>query len=115
MYRSLLDLSGKVAVVTGGGKGIGLAITHALSELGAKTVLATRNMSTAQEGLEFLKSKGITPDTYEFDVLNPAAVTDAAKVLNERYGKVDVLVNNAGIVQGQAAEDVSDELFDWHF
>jgi NAD(P)-dependent dehydrogenase (short-subunit alcohol dehydrogenase family) len=50
MYRNLFNLTGRVAVVTGGAKGIGLAISHALGEFGCKVVIATRNLDVAKTG-----------------------------------------------------------------
>ena len=57
MYKGLFDLSSRVAVVTGGGRSIGLCIAHALAEFGAKVVIADMNEQTAESGVADLRSK----------------------------------------------------------
>jgi 3-oxoacyl-[acyl-carrier protein] reductase len=86
------DLEGKTALVTGGGKGIGLAISHALAGLGAKVVINYRSDKAAAE--EAARSMpGAT--AYQADVSEPAQVEAMVKAI----GRVDVLVNNAGAVR----------------
>lgn len=86
------DLEGKTALVTGGGKGIGLAISHALAGLGAKVVINYRSDKVAAE--EAARSMpGAT--AYQADVSEPAQVEAMVKAI----GRVDVLVNNAGAVR----------------
>ncbi len=112
MYLDRIKLTGRVAVVTGGGQGIGLACVEALCEAGARVYVADRNAKVAEDGRARMKAKGYDVDVIEVDVTNSADVdAAAAKVLAEK-GRIDVLVCNAGIVRPSApAEDVGDE--DW--
>ena len=99
-----------VAVVTGGGRGIGLAIVDALAEAGARVVIADYDEALANEGSDAMRRKGHDIEGVVMDVTDSARVTAIADELTRRYGKVDVLVNNAGIARSQtAAEDVEDE------
>src|SRR5688572_21284894 len=107
MYLEKHRLDGRVALVTGGGRGIGLACSHALAEAGAKVVIADVDQAVAREGKESLAGASFEAETVDLDVTDSAAVRSVADELNSRLGSVDVLVNNAGIARsGTAAEDV---------
>lgn len=110
MYLDMFKLDGRVAVVTGGGRGIGLAIVEALAEAGATVVIADQDLAVANEGLATLRGKGINADIVQMDVTDSARVNTVADELVARYGKVDILVNNAGIARSMTpAETVTDE------
>lgn len=110
MFLEKLRLDGRLAVVTGGGRGIGLACSEALAEAGARVVIADIDRDIAEGGRESLKAKGYDCETVELDVTDPQAVTTAADEIVSRWGKVDILVANAGIARsGTPAEEVSDE------
>ena len=110
MYLEKFKLEGQVAVVTGGGRGIGLAIVEALAEAGARVVIADRDEAIADEGREAMRKKGYQVDIVLMDVTDSARVNAVAAELVAKYGKVDILVNNAGIARSQtSAVDVSDE------
>ena len=112
MYLDRMKLTGRVAVVTGGGQGIGLACVEALCEAGAHVIIADRNAKVADDGRAKMKGKGYAVDVIEVDVANSAEVDAAAAKVMAEKGRIDVLVCNAGIVRpSAAAEDVSDE--DW--
>jgi NAD(P)-dependent dehydrogenase (short-subunit alcohol dehydrogenase family) len=111
MYREKLSLAGRRAVVTGGGRGIGLAISEALAEAGAHVVIATRKSDDAESGRQALQAKGYACDALTLDVTDSAAVTAAADRLAGSGGGVDILVCNAGISRQVAAEAMSDA--DW--
>lgn len=112
LYWDKLRLDDRVAVVTGGGQGIGLACAEALAETGAKVVIADINPATAEKGLAALAAKGHTADSITLDVTNSKAVTAAADEIAARHGRIDILVANAGIGgAGAGAEDTTDE--DW--
>jgi NAD(P)-dependent dehydrogenase (short-subunit alcohol dehydrogenase family) len=110
MYLDRFDLKGRVAVVTGGGQGIGLACVEALFEAGAHVYIADRSPKTAAEGRAAMKAKGYAADVIEMDVTDSRQVdASAARVMQER-ARVDILVCNAGIGRSEtAAEDVTDE------
>ena len=110
MYAKKLRLDGRVAVVTGGGRGIGLCIADVLSEFGAHVVIADIDPAIAATGKAKLAAKGYTADIYQLDVTRPDDVEALASKLVAKHGKVDILVANAGIARsGTAAEDVTDE------
>jgi NAD(P)-dependent dehydrogenase (short-subunit alcohol dehydrogenase family) len=110
MYLVKFRLDGRVAVVTGGGRAIGLAICEALAEAGARVVIADHDMDVAGEGLATLRGKGYDAEIVRMDVTDSARVNEVADELVARYGKVDILVNNAGIARSETpAETVADE------
>jgi NAD(P)-dependent dehydrogenase (short-subunit alcohol dehydrogenase family) len=112
MYMEKLRLDGRCAVVTGGGRGIGLAIAEALAEAGAKLSLIDRDADVLALGAETLRGKGFAVDTWTVDVTDSKAVQHAADQIVEKHGDVDVLVANAGVGRPPTpAEQVSDE--DW--
>ena len=110
MYLEKYNLSGRTAVITGGGRNIGLACAHALAEAGAHVVLAEIDPAVAASGQENLKKAGFDAETVDMDVTNPDQVTAAADALVAKHGAVDILVCNAGIARsGVPAEEVTDE------
>jgi NAD(P)-dependent dehydrogenase (short-subunit alcohol dehydrogenase family) len=110
MYTERFLLTGRRAVVTGGGRGIGLASAEALSEAGAAVVIVDHDAGLARAGVESLRSKGYHATSVVLDVTDSGAVDAAAAHLNAAGELVDVLVCNAGIARsGTPAEDVPDE------
>jgi NAD(P)-dependent dehydrogenase (short-subunit alcohol dehydrogenase family) len=97
---SVLDqfsLDGKVAVVTGGNRGIGRAIAHALSEAGASIAIAARDEDRSAAVVTELESLGRRATSVRTDVTNPDEVNAMASEVTRQLGPIDVLVNNAGI------------------
>ena len=92
-----LAASNSVAVVTGGSRGIGLAIASALADLGFAVVITGRDKARLDRSSAELRSRGLKSEGIVCDVSNLASVTALGPQLRERYGRVDVLVNNAGI------------------
>jgi NAD(P)-dependent dehydrogenase (short-subunit alcohol dehydrogenase family) len=110
MYLEKLRLDGRVAVITGGGRSIGLACCHALAEAGAEVVIADFDAKVAESGRAELRRAGHDGDIVMMDVTKPDEVERAAAEIVRRHGAVDVLVCNAGIARsGAAAEEVADE------
>lgn len=91
------SLSGKVAWVTGAGSGIGLAAAKALADAGATVVLSGRRKEILEPEVEKLRIRGFSADSVPLDVADKKAVKVAAKEIISRHGKVDILVNSAGI------------------
>lgn len=89
-----IDLGGKVAVVTGGASGIGLATSRLLAAAGARVVIADRNVESAQSAAEELRGRAL-----EIDVGDEISVEAAAKRIDTELGLVDILVNSAGVLQ----------------
>ncbi|MBP2020207.1 gluconate 5-dehydrogenase [Symbiobacterium terraclitae] len=96
----LFDLSGKVAIVTGGSRGLGLEMAEGLGEAGAAVVITGRRESFLQEAEAHLRSRGIEVLACQGSVADPAAVAELVRVTRERFGRIDILVNNAGITWG---------------
>ena len=110
MYLEKFKLPGRTALVTGGGRGIGLACVEGLAEAGAKVIIADRDEKLAEEGRAAMKKKGYDPEIVIMDVTDPARVTKVADETVKRHGKIDILVNNAGIARSETpAETVTDE------
>jgi NAD(P)-dependent dehydrogenase (short-subunit alcohol dehydrogenase family) len=110
MYLEMFKLTGRTALVTGGGRGIGLACAQALAEAGARVVIADRDASLAKEGQAALRAKQVDAETVIMDVTDSGRVTEVADELASRHGKIDILVNSAGIARSETpAEKVTDE------
>ena len=94
----MFDLTGKIAIVTGGSRGIGRAASLALAGAGARVLLNYRsNEDAAKEAMQQIESAGGQAELLPFDVADPDAVERAVKAAYERLGQIDILVNNAGI------------------
>lgn len=87
----------KVAFITGGNKGLGLETARQLGKQGIKVVIGARDVARGKEAVEKLKADGVNADAIKFDVLNEADYKDAYKYFAQKYGKLDILINNAGI------------------
>ncbi len=110
MYLEKFKLPGRVALVTGGGQGIGLACVEALAEAGAKTIIADRDGAAVEAGRKALREKGHDVEIVLMDVTDPARVSAVAAEVTARHGRIDILVNNAGIARSETpAETVTDE------
>ncbi|ALH81143.1 SDR family NAD(P)-dependent oxidoreductase [Sphingopyxis macrogoltabida] len=110
MYLEKLRLDGRTAFVTGGAQGIGLATAEALAEAGARVTIADRDAAALDEAVASLAAKSHAVFTQSLDVTDSAAVDAAAQAMIEREGRIDILINNAGIARSEtAAEDVADE------
>jgi NAD(P)-dependent dehydrogenase (short-subunit alcohol dehydrogenase family) len=103
------DLSGKVAVVTGGNRGLGEAWVQSLVDVGASVVIAARDDERSRETAEKI---GDRVDTVHLDVRDADDVRRALSTIVERHGRVDVLVNNAGACIHRPALEVSDDEWD---
>jgi len=103
--KKLLDLSGKIALVTGGSRGLGLQIAEALGEMGAKLALTARKSDELEQAREHLSRQSIEALALPCDLSQPEAVAPMLSKVLERFGKVDILVNNAGATWGAPAED----------
>jgi len=103
--KQLLDLREKVAIVTGGSRGLGLQIAEALGEMGAKLAITARKKDELDQAVEKLGRLGIVSQSYVCDIGKREAIAPVAEEILKRFGRVDVLVNNAGATWGAPAED----------
>lgn len=92
-----LDLSGKVAVVTGGNQGIGRAIAHALAKAGASVVVTARTQDSIERAAQEIRNLGVESLAVACDVRDPQSTDAMATSVLEHFGSVDVVVANAGI------------------
>ena len=94
---SMFDLSGRLALVTGSSRGIGLAFAEALAEAGAGIVINARSAEALEATRERLAAAGHKVDALAFDVTDPAAVQASVAQIENEIGPIDILFNNAGI------------------
>ena len=107
------DLTGKVVIVTGGARGIGLALARGLGEVGAAIVLTDLLREDVQNSSKALEEKGLKSMGIYADVSNAESVEKMAEETLKRFGKIDILVNNAGVSIGKSVEDTEEK--DWDF
>ena len=93
------SLEGKVALVTGGGSGIGFGITCALYKAGAKVCFNQRSVEKVNKALKEFEKEGVKAYGYVCDVTKEDEVNELVKKINEEVGVIDILVNNAGIIK----------------
>ena len=110
--QQLFDLTGKTALVTGGSRGLGLQLAHALGEAGARIMLSSRKASDLEEATADLQAAGIDARWIAADCSQEADIRRLADETLERMGHVDILVNNAGATWGAPAEDHPLEAWD---
>jgi 2-deoxy-D-gluconate 3-dehydrogenase len=104
---SLFDLSGRVAVVTGGNGGIGLGMAEGLARAGAAILIAGRNVEKNNAAAQQLEALGGKAASRETDVTDAAALRELMAYAVERFGRLDILVNNAGISVRKAPQDLA--------
>lgn len=110
--QDLFDLTGQVALVTGGSRGLGLQIAEALGEAGARVMLSSRKAADLEEAVAHLKSRGIEAHYIAADAADEAQARSIISQTMERLGQIDILVNNAGATWGAPAEEHPVEAWD---
>jgi gluconate 5-dehydrogenase len=108
----LLSLKGKTALVTGGSRGLGLQMAEALGEMGAKLALTARKKDELDEAVSHLEKTGVKASAFVCDLGKREAIPPVADEILKKFGKIDVLVNNAGATWGSPAEDHPLEAWD---
>jgi gluconate 5-dehydrogenase len=109
--KQLFDLSGKVAVVTGGATGLGRQAAEALAEMGASLVLCARKLERCEEAAAELSQLGVKAIGLRCDVTNQDEVNAVVEKTKAEFGRIDVLINNAGMAWAAPPEKMS--LKDW--
>ena len=109
--KDLFDLSGRVALVTGGSRGLGREIAEGLAEAGAAVTITARREQWLGPAEAELRAAGLDVRAAVCDVTDPAAVAALVDGVVARHGAIDVVVNNAGIAWGAPAEEMPVERF----
>ena len=109
---NVFDISGRVAVITGGGSGLGQAIGIGYAQAGATVVLADVNDEGTADSVSRIEAQGHTAYAEHLDVTQRAQVAALADQVVERFGRVDILVNSAGSAHRAPAEDFPEDKFD---
>lgn len=108
-----MSMSGKIAVVTGGSRGIGRAISQRLAALGATVIVNyVSNQAAAEETAQSIRDVGGKAETAQFNVAVAGEIESAFKKIFETHGRVDILVNNAGITRDGLLMKMKDEQWD---
>ena len=107
-----MKLKNKVAIVTGGAMGNGLGIVKVFLKEGAKVAILD-NSSKLQDTLDDLANEHVCG--YQVDIRNKEKVKSIMERINKRFGKIDIVVNNAGVLKLELFEDMDDKLRDFHF
>jgi gluconate 5-dehydrogenase len=110
--RQLLELEGRVALVTGGSRGLGLQIAEALGEMGAKVAISARKKDELEAAVAHLRKLKIDASAHVCDIGKRESIARFAREVLQKFGKVDILVNNAGATWGAPAEDHPLEAWD---
>lgn len=108
----LFSLAGRNALITGGSRGLGLQIAHALGEAGARVLIASRKPEELERATQDLRAAGVDADWLVADCANEHDLRALGQQALQRLGRVDVLVNNAGAAWGAPAEDHPIEAWD---
>jgi gluconate 5-dehydrogenase len=110
--KALFQLEGKVALITGGSRGLGLQMAEALGEMGCRVAISARKADELEQAKAHLKSKGIDALTIVNDLQKPTGIPALVDAVLAQHGQIDILVNNAGATWGAPAEDYPDDA--WH-
>lgn len=105
-------LAGRIAVVTGGGRGIGVAIACMLADTGAHVVVAGRNPASLQQTVDIIRGRGGIAAAHRCDMSQSEQALDLVRACGTFFGPVDVLVNNAGVAARETADGVPPDVFD---
>jgi NAD(P)-dependent dehydrogenase (short-subunit alcohol dehydrogenase family) len=110
--KQLFDLTGRVAIVSGGSMGLGRQMAEGLAEMGANLVLCARKKERCEEVAEGLRSRGVRTLALGCDVRDRAAIQEVVDEALAKFGRIDILVNNAGVSWGASVEEMTLEQWD---
>ena len=110
--RNLFDLDGRVALITGGSRGLGLQMAEALGDYGASVMISARKQAELDAAVEHLRGRGIRAEAFAADAGKPEGVAALVDATLAAFDHIDILVNNAGASWGAPAEDYPLEAWD---
>jgi NAD(P)-dependent dehydrogenase (short-subunit alcohol dehydrogenase family) len=110
--KQLFQLDGKIALITGGSRGLGLQMAEALGEMGCRLAITARKADELKEAQAHLEGLGYEVLTVTNDLSKPEGIPAMVDAVVQRYGTIDILVNNAGATWNAPAEEYPDEA--WH-
>ncbi|HKM47518.1 MAG TPA: SDR family oxidoreductase [Terriglobales bacterium] len=110
--KQLFDLTGRVAIVSGGSMGLGRQMAEGLAEAGANLVLCARKKERCEEAAEGLRSLGVQALALECDVKDKAAIQQVVDATLRQLSRIDILINNAGVSWGASVEEMTLEQWD---
>jgi NAD(P)-dependent dehydrogenase (short-subunit alcohol dehydrogenase family) len=109
---SLFDLSGKVALVTGGSRGLGLQMVRAFAKAGADVIISSRKLDACEAAAEEVRALGRRALAYAAHAARWEEIDRLIEAAYAEFGRIDILVNNAGMSPAMPSHAVSEELFD---
>ena len=112
MTDDLFDLTGKVALITGGSRGLGLQMTRAFAKHGADVIVASRKLDACEAAAEEVRALGRRAMAYAVHAARWAEIDALIEAAYAEFGRIDILVNNAGMGPAMASHEVTEELFD---
>lgn len=110
--KQLFDLTGRVAIITGGSIGLGRQMAEGLADMGADIVLCARKEERCHEAAEVLQRLGVKALALACDVKSPTSIQEMVDAVVAQFGRIDILINNAGISWGAPVEEM--RLEDWN-
>lgn len=105
--KQLFDLGGRVAIVTGGAVGLGHQMAEALAEMGANLVLCARKKERCEQAADELRKLGVKAIALACDVKDPASIRDMVEATVAQFGRIDILINNAGVSWGAPVDQMT--------
>jgi len=112
LTKDLFDLSGKVALVTGGSRGLGLQMVRAFAEHGADVIIASRKLDACEAAAEEVRKMGRRAMAYAAHVAKWPEIDGLIEAAYQAFGRIDILVNNAGMSPRVPSHEVTEQLFD---
>src|SRR5579862_2059038 len=105
--NQLFNLTGRVAIITGGSVGLGRQMADGLAEMGADLVLCSRKKDRCEQAAQELRALGVQALALACDVKDPASIQRVVDTCVERFGRIDILINNAGTSWGAPVEEMT--------
>ncbi|MFY9909306.1 MAG: SDR family oxidoreductase [Candidatus Sulfotelmatobacter sp.] len=110
--KQLFDLTGQVAIVSGGSMGLGRQMAEGLAEMGTNLVLCARKKARCEQTAEELRAQGVQALALECDVRDPDAIRGVVNTTLDKFGRIDILINSAGVSWAAPVEDMTLEQWD---